>query len=153
MKGWIPVTVNKIKGGIIALLMLSLSFNILFILALTFLVEAEKTETLLVWGILTAFYFCVAWLLPLWVYLRLPVKVRFSDSELIIQNGMKREKYIQRENIIKVVPMRAVISKDIIYGVYYNSKKTGVTSFDEKSGRYVWEWYYGKEKNIEQLEP
>ena len=151
MKDWMPVTVNKVKGGIIGLLLLSLSFNILFILAFAFLLETEKNEALLVWGILALFYFCVAWLLPLWVYLRLPVKVKFTDSELVMINGINREKHIERSQIIKVVPVRAAITKDIIYGVYYNIKNTYVVSFDENSGRYVWEWYYGK-KNDRQTE-
>ena len=151
MNDWIPVKINKNKDGILGLFMLSVSFNILFILAFIFLRGTENTEAILVWGILTVFYFCVAWLLPLWVYLRLPVEVKFTASKILIKNGVKREKHIRRDQVIKVSPLRSAISKQIIYALYYGAgKKEIVVSFDEESGRQVWEWYYGEKSGGEE---
>ena len=141
---WIDVKVNK--DGIFILTIIPIIFMTLFILTLIRLLGSGGTPFGRMFNITIAILFLIIGLgLPLFIYLRAPRSVSFSDSEILLENRIGKINIMPKEQINRLTSMKTATTKELIYVIHYNIKNTEyLIAFDKESGKTIWDWYYNE---------
>ena len=85
------------------------------------------------------------WIFPIFLYLKQPQKIIFSDKKLTVINRINKEQIILKKNIHKIVEVKDLIDKKKIFDLYFdNNKPQYRINFDEDSGKHLWDWYHNE---------
>lgn len=94
---------------------------------------------------LVILYLSVGVGVPLYLYFHVPGKVKFSDSEMIIKTRWGSIRKIKKSDIHNIRYAKTPVSGEFVYGVQYDIKNPDTAlTFDQKSGKAVWDWYYNE---------